>query len=572
MMPRPEYPRPQFRRAGWMNLNGKWQFEIDQGDSGEARNLMNKNPLDSEILVPFCPESRLSGLEYKDFMRAVWYRRCFILPGEAEGKRVFLNFGAVDYEAIVWVNGQKIGSHRGGFASFQLEATQAIRAGENTIVICARDDLTSGHQPAGKQSKRYDSYGCHYTRTTGIWQTVWLEWTEKTRLVNVRLTPDADNGSVLIEAELDGPTRGVRVVAQASFAGEYEGEVEAEVNNNQARLLLMVENPRLWNVGEPNLYDLKLTVKRANQTLDEMDSYFGLRTITFEGMKCLINDRPVFQRLILDQGFYPDGVFTAPSDEELKGDILRSMAMGFNGARLHQKVFEPRFLYWADRLGYIVWGEMASWGLDAKDPWALPTFLNEWMEVVKRDYSAPCIVGWCPWNETWEEENNGARSDTVRTTYRVTKAMDATRPCIDTSGGIHCQTDIHDVHDYTQNPDIFRERFGAGAKLIFDSFARRGHDYLGQPVFVSEYGGISWNPDGQGWGYGDGPKSEEEFIQRFQGLTDVLLDNPEHMGLCYTQLTDVEQERNGLYYYDRRPKFDPAILHDIMARKAAMEK
>ena len=571
MIPRPEYPRPQFQRAGWLNLNGTWQFEIDHGATGRARGLATKETLSDEITVPFCPESKLSGVGYTDFMAAVWYRRTFTLPAEAEGKRVFLNFGAVDYKAEVWVNGQSVGTHRGGYVGFQFEITSVVRPGENTIVVCADDDLRSGRQPGGKQSTRYESYGCSYTRTTGIWQTVWLEWTNETRLSNVRLTPDAANATLLIEAELDGPTQGVTLEAEASFGGEIAAEASADADGHTARILLLIEDAKLWNVGEPNLYDLKLTLKKDDLCIDRVDSYFGLRTISFDGMKCLINGKSVFQRLILDQGFYPDGIYTAPTDAELKADIERSMAMGFNGARLHQKVFEQRFLYWADKLGYIVWGEMASWCIDPDDSWTLPIFLDEWIQVLKRDYSAPCIVGWCPWNETWGEWQSGTHAETMRMTYRVTKAIDATRPCIDASGGIHVETDIFDTHDYEQDPEIYKARYAPDAPIIYDRFSSR-ETYGGQPVFVSEYGGIGWNPDGAGWGYGNGPKTEEEFIARYKGLTDALLDNPNHMGFCYTQLTDVEQERNGLYYYDRRPKFDPAVIHAITARKAAIEE
>ena len=577
MIPRPEYPRPQFVRDGWMNLNGQWQFEIDHGASGRARGLVEKEKLDGEITVPFCPESRLSGVEYVDFMAAVWYKRTFTLPREAAGKRVFINFGAVDYACEVWINGTSVGTHRGGYVGFQFEITSALHEGENTVVVCADDDLRGGRQPYGKQSCLYHSHGCSYTRTTGIWQTVWLEWTNETRIKNVRLTPDAVNNSVLIEAELDGDVKGVSLSARASFEGEYETELEADACGSTARMLMLIENPHYWNVGEGNLYDLQLTLRRDGEIIDEMKSYFGLRTISFDGMKCLINGRSVFQRLILDQGFYPDGIYTAPTDDALKGDIERSLAMGFNGARLHQKVFEPRFLYWADRLGYLCWGEMASWGADPKDGWILPAFLDEWVEVLHRDYSAPSIVGWCPWNETWGEENNGQRDATMRTTYRVTKAIDPTRPCIDTSGGIHVETDIFDTHDYESDPAVYRARYAPDAEVIYDRFgkdsSRPRQHYEGQPVFVSEYGGIGWNPENKaGWSYGKGPQTEEEFIARYRGLTDALLDNPHHMGFCYTQLTDVEQERNGLYYYDRRAKFDPKIIREITSRKAAIEK
>ena len=569
MIPRNEYPRPQFKRSAWLNLNGQWQFEIDHGDSGRARGLLEKEHLDGEITVPFCPESRLSGVGNTDFMKAVWYRRSFTLPQKAEGKRVFIHFGAVDYESEVWINGRSAGTHRGGYAGFSFEITCLVHPGENTVTVCARDDQSSRRQPYGKQSWKYQSFGCFYTRTTGIWQTVWLEWTEESRIKNVRLTPDGTNGTLLVEAEMDGPLAGCSFKAEASFDGVYETEAEADADSGRTRVLLIIEEPKLWNVGEGNLYDLKLTLEKDGEILDTVKSYFGLRTVSFEGKKCLINGRSVFQRLVLDQGFYPDGVYTAPTDEELKNDILRSMACGFNGARLHQKVFEQRFLYWADRLGYLVWGEFPSWGIDPKDAATPAVFLDEWLEVLNRDYNAPSIVGWCPWNETWGENNNGARDETMRLSYLVTKAFDPTRPCIDASGGTHAMTDVYDTHDYMSDPEEYARRFAPG-KPLYLSLTKKEYDGP-LPVFVSEYGGIGWNPDGAGWGYGNGPKTEEEFLARYKGLTDVLLDNPDHMGFCYTQLTDVEQERNGLYYYDRRPKFDLEVIHAINARKAAIE-
>ncbi|MBR4234679.1 MAG: beta-galactosidase [Clostridia bacterium] len=570
MQVRSEYPRPQFERSDWLCLNGEWEFEIDSGDSGRQRGLIEKPELDGKIIVPFCPESRLSGVQNVDFMQAVWYKRTFILPEKAAGKRVFINLDAVDYECEVWINGHSVGTHKGGYVGFSFEISAFVQRGENTVVICARDDTRSGRQPGGKQSHRYLSHGCHYTRTTGIWQSVWLEWTDETRIKSVRITPDGVNGSVLVEAEIDGCCTNLTLSAQAAFEGEYEGEAEVDADAGQASVTLLIEEPKLWMPGEGNLYDLILTLKKGGKPVDKVKSYFGLRSISFSGKKCLINGEPVFQRLVLDQGFYPDGIYTAPSDEELKNDILRSMAMGFNGARLHQKVFEPRFLYWADKLGYIVWGEMASWGIDPADKDTLAIFTEEWLQVLARDYNHPSIVGWCPWNETWGESNKGTRESTMRLTYLVTKSYDRTRPCIDASGGMHALTDIYDTHDYCQDAKLYAERYAPGQPMYGTD--KLGPYREGQPVFVSEYGGIGWNPDGEGWGYGNGPKTEEEFLERLKGLTDALMDNPEHMGFCYTQLTDVEQERNGLYYYDRAPKFPPEKIRPIFARKAAIEQ
>ncbi len=572
MIPRPEYPRPQFVREGWLNLNGSWRFEIDHGASGRARGL-TRGDLKGEITVPFCPESKLSGVQYTDFMRAVWYAREFRLPPEAAGKRVLLHFGAVDYKCEAWVNGVSVGVHEGGYTSFSFDITGALKPDDNTLVVCADDETRSPLQPGGKQSDEYASYGCSYTRTTGIWQTVWLEWVNESYLAQVFYTPDAANDTLTISAVVRGG-KGCRLSVETFYNEQPTGGGEFACNPSFVGGQIAVAGGRHWSPGHPALYDVTLTLKKDGIVVDRMTSYFGLRSVGFDGMRFLLNGKPVFQRLVLDQGFYPDGIYTAPTDDELKNDILRAQAMGFNGARLHQKVFEARFLYHADRLGYLCWGEMANWGLDAGDPAATDAFLKEWIPAVERDYSAPSVIGWCPFNETWDVHGRRQRDDLLRAVYRVTKAMDRTRPCIDTSGNYHAgETDVYDVHDYEQQPDLFAAHYGKGAKPIYERLSDR-QTYPGNlPVFVSEYGGIWWSDtDTAGWGYGERVNSREEFLARFQGLTDALLDNPDHFGLCYTQLTDVEQEQNGLYTYDRKPKFDPAVISAVLTRRAACEE
>ena len=556
-IPRSEYPRPQFSRPSWMNLNGTWQFEIDHGASGRARGLVEKETLDKEIIVPFCPESDLSGVGYKDFMAAVWYRRTFTLPEEAIGQRILLHFGAVDYKCEAWINGVSVGVHEGGYASFTFEITEAVKAGENTIVVCADDNQRGGS----------------YTRTTGIWQTVWLEWVPATYIKSTRMIPDATNGCVYIEAKIDGNAKGMKLHAGAMFDGKFEGCAWAMVDGNSAKLTLKVEDIHLWTVGQGNLYDLELKLMDDENTVDTAYSYFALRTISFDGKKCLINGKPVFQRLVLDQGFYPDGIYTAPTDDALRGDIELSMAVGFNGARLHQKVFEQRFLYWADKLGYICWGEMPSWGIDPSKPHTMGIFMREWLEIVDRDFNAPSIVGWCPYNEVWGESGDGLRELTLQMTYRATKMADSTRPVIDTSGGFHtADTDIFDTHDYEQDFNIYEKRYEPGAEL-YDQFKGRHVGYDGKkPMFVSEYCGIGWSVAETGWSYGNAPKTGEEFIERYTRLTAALLNNPEHMGFCYTQLTDVEQEQNGVYTYDRKIKFPVELFRAANMKKAAIEE
>lgn len=575
-IPRPEYPRPQMVRDNWINLNGWWEFEIDNGNSGKERKFYKREKLDGKILVPFCPESKLSGVEYKDFMPAVWYRREFTVPEDWLEQRVILHFGAVDYDAEVWVNGKSVGTHRGGYTSFSFDITDFIQKGTNVLTVCAQDDVRSGLQPRGKQSSLFYSHGCDYTRTTGIWQTVWLECVPHTYIESFRLTPDVENGRVHLEVSFKGDTKDCVLVAEARYNSNEMGSNVAVIAGDRAFISIDLVDVHLWGPEEPNLYDLRLYIQKGNVIVDEVSSYFGMRSVTWDNKAVYINGKPVFMRLVLDQGFYPDGIYTAPTDEDIKKDIEISMGLGFNGARLHEKIFEPRFLYWADKLGYLVWGEHANWGLDITTPMGLERFLPEWLEALKRDYNHPSIIGWCPFNETWDLDGKKQDNEVLRIVYQATKAIDKTRPVIDTSGNYHVVTDIFDIHCYEQDVEKFASFFEpmkSGGE-VYVTFPNR-QKYEGQAYFVSEYGGIWWNPgqaDDKGWGYGNRPNSEEEFIQRYKGLTETLLSNPRICGFCYTQLYDIEQEVNGLYTYDRKPKFDPEIIKKINIQKAAIEK
>ncbi len=566
MIYRTEHPKPQFERENWLNLNGQWDFEIDHGISGKDRAFFSpEHTLSGKIQVPFCPESVLSGVHYTDFMRSVWYKREVEITREQLDGRVVLHFGAVDYFCTAWVNGREVGTHKGGYCSFAFDITDALKVGKNQITVNAEDDTRNPMIPRGKQCEKYYSCACDYTRTTGIWQTVWLEFKPNVNIENVKYYPDI-RGSITVELELCGQ-------AELNIAVSYEGR-EIAVKQIKSRggrevLTLELQETHLWEVGHGRLYDV---VFRYGD--DCVKSYFGLRAICMDGRKFMLNNRSVFQRLILDQGYYPDGIYTAPSDADLERDIDLAMAMGFNGARLHQKVFEERFLYHCDRKGYLVWGETGSWGLDHTDPMAVYSFLPEWIEVLKRDFNHPAIIGWCPYNETAELNRRWQCDENIALTYEVTKAIDPTRPCIDTSGFYHVKTDVFDIHDYEQDPVIFAQHYEKmdtehyiGVHWCFDG----RQVYRGEPMFVSEYGGCVWDGHGNGWGYGNGPKTEEEFIDRFKGLTDVLLDHPGMFAMCYTQLTDVEQEQNGLHTYDRKPKFEPDTIKQILSRKAAIE-
>lgn len=581
-IPRNEYPRPQLVRDAWLCLNGEWEFEIDAGESGEARGLVKAPKLAGTITVPFCPESKLSGVEHKDFMRCVWYAKTLNIPAEWKGKRILLHFGAVDYLATVWVNGKQVGTHTGGYTPFAFDITDCLNYENDRVVLSAFDDVRSHNQPAGKQSSRFASYGCSYTRTTGIWQTVWMEAVEDLHIGSLRMTPDTAACAVTVECRLAGDPAGAALAVRVTYDGKEVGTASAAgITGNSVMLTVPLSEKHLWEVGVGNLYDVELTLTKDGKPVDRATSYFGLRSVSLVGRTFRLNGRVVFGRWVLDQGFYPDGIYTAPTDEDLKNDILNSMKLGFNGARLHEKIFEPRFLYWADRLGYLCWGEHANWELNISEPGAIAHFLPEWLEAVERDYNHPAIIGWCPFNETWDFRGRAQDNSVLSQVWRVTKALDATRPVIDTSGNFHVETDIYDVHDYEQDPEKFVTYYAQIPEgIVMDQCARsadrarntRQH-YDGKlPVFVSEYGGIRWTDKKDGWGYGKGPETEQEFLDRYKGLTDVLLDNEDIMGFCYTQLFDVEQEQNGLMTYERKFKFDPAVMHAINSREAAIEK
>jgi len=571
---RPEYPRPQLVRDRWLNLNGRWEFAFDPGGSGIQRGLCTEH-LTGEILVPFCPESTLSGIADIDFHPGIWYRRDFSIPEDWAGSRVLLHLGAVDHDATVWINGRKAVTHRGGYTPFTVDISPLLVRGTNAITVYAQDDTRSPWIAAGKQCPDYHSRRCHYTRTTGIWQTVWLEPVPQTYVQNVRLTPNLESGQVTIEITVGGrPSRGV-VEAEATLQGEPMGRGEVRFVGQRAMMTLPLGETHAWAPGQPTLYDLELTLTTLDGSRDIVRSYFGLRSVALSDKAILLNGKPLFQRLVLDQGFYPDGIYTAPTDEALRNDILISQEMGFNGARLAQKVFEPRFLYWADRLGYLVWDEFADWGLDVSQPRALEVMAPQWLDVLRRDHNHPSIVGWCPFCETQRDQD----PEVIHSIYRLTKAYDPTRPVIDASGWQHVETDVYDIHNYEQDPEAFASAFAAFAQggEPFRNRPDLDAPYAGQPYFVSEYGGIWWNPGQSGdeaWGYGGidaRPRSEEEFLARYRALTEALLRHPRVCAFCYTQLYDIEQEVNGLYTYDRQPKFDPARFCEINVQKAALE-
>ena len=584
-IPRAEHPNPQWERETWKNLNGPWEFEFDFGCSAVERRLWEKKRFDREILVPFCPESRLSGIGYTDFINGVAYRKNFELSQEELSGRVLLHFGAVDYETSVYVNGTLVGSHKGGYTSFCFDITKHVAPGPNTLFVAVKDDVRSGLQPKGKQAHLYASSGCDYTRTTGIWQTVWLEFVPERHIQSAKYYPDPANGKVTVTGLVQGQGT---LQLTALWEDKPVGEAALSVEDGFFTVQLDLSETHLWEPGKGGLYTLLLTFGE-----DRVKSYFGLRTAKFQGRKFLLNGKSLFQRFVLDQGFYPEGIYTAPTEEDLVKDIQLSFAAGFNGARLHEKVFEARFLYHCDRLGYLVWGEYPNWGLDHAHPLSTETYLNQWSEAVERDFNHPAIIGWCPFNETWGYREEREKNALLTSLYKLTKRLDPTRPCIDSSGNYRVLSEVYDIHDYDQDTQSFQARWDGLTDRIretggvipaedpFFNSAPEGpsgrapffnQPYDNQPIFVSEYGGIRWPDDTvEGWGYGNAPATPEEFFARYKGLTEALLNNPEIFGFCYTQLYDVEQEVNGLYTYGRAQKFDISLIQKINQQKAAIE-
>lgn len=573
--PRPEYPRPQFVREDWVNLNGTWSYEFDFSRSGMDRRLFESKGFESRITVPFAPQSELSGVGYKDFIPEMWYHRTLTVPQDWAGKKIILHFGAVDYIASVYIDGKIAGRHWGGSSSFSIDITRMVVPGqEHNLVVRVEDDERSGQYAKGKQCGRFASFGCEYTRTTGIWQTVWMEPVSKNGLKDVYIVPDLDQSRFVVEPSYYGLAAGQQLRVTVKDGGKVVSSKTVPASA-QTSAELPVKKAKTWSPESPFLYDIDLEVLDAEgNVIDKASSYSGMRKIHIVGNRLYLNNEPVYLRFVLDQGFYPDGIWTAPTDEALKHDIELSMAAGFNGARLHQKMFEPRFHYWADRLGYLTWGESASWGANINNPLSARNFLTEWEETVIRDRNHPSIIMWTPFNETWEhpEDREVAREACrmVSDVYKLTKNLDY-RPCHDVSGNYHVMTDVFSVHQYMQNPDDLKKWLAPVDGLVrHHDLEHREVEYDGQPYLVDEYGGIKWVVGQEfseiSWGYGDAPKTLDEFYQRLEALTDVILGFDHICGYCYTQLTDVEQEQNGIYNYDRTPKFDMEKIRAVFTK------
>ncbi|MGN1214103.1 MAG: glycoside hydrolase family 2 protein [Bacteroidaceae bacterium] len=572
-IPRPEYPRPQFERADWLNLNGEWTYAIDLSNTGIDRKFDKSEGFKDKIIVPFCPESELSGVGYKDFIPGIWYQRKVEIPADWSGKKIFMNFGAVDYYATLYVNNKVAGRHWGGSSSFSIDITDYVEPGKTAnVILWVKDDLRGRAQTGGKQSHAFYSAGCYYTRVTGIWQTVWMEAVSPVGLKSVYVKPDLDNSRFVVEPSFYALEKGLRLRVKVLDGTKVVADV-TEKATRPMTVVLPVKNAKTWSPESPFLYDLEYEVIDASgKAVDKVKGYAGMRKIHIEGNRVFLNNKPLYLRMVLDQGFYPKGVWTAPTDAELKADIERSLAVGFNSARLHQKVFEERFHYWADKLGYLTWGEAASWGMDINGIAAARNFLTEWQEVVERDRNHPSIITWTPFNETWGRSADGINHDRLLAdVYDLTHRLDY-RPVHDVSGGYHqTKTDIWSFHDYEGNAAELKKQLTLkGDGTVPTLNLNKEAAYRGQPYYLDEMGGIGWVIEKfaeNTWGYGEGPKDLEALYKRLESTVDTLLTFDYINGYTYTQLTDVEQEQNGIYTYDRKLKFDAAKLKSIFGKE-----
>lgn len=586
------HPRPQLRRAQWVDLCGTWQFAFDDEDAGvHERWFDREEPFDRDITVPYPPESRLSGVHETGFHPIVWYRREIEIDEELRRDRLILHFGAVDYKASVWVNGRLAMRHEGGHTPFAADiAPLLVEGARQVITVRAEDDPRDLQQPRGKQYWERKPGYIWYHRTTGIWQPVWLEPLPRIAIEGLRWTPDLDRFGVGLTLRLnEAPPEGWRV--RVRLKGDRPERVLVDdmclLSGREMRrdLLLDISNAAirrrrtlLWSPDHPSLIKAEIELLDETGTLvDRVESYFGLRRIETRDGRFILNGIPIFLRLVLAQNYWPESLLTAPSADALRREVELARELGFNGLRIHQKIEDPRFLYWCDRLGMLVWAEAANAYVYSDR--AVDMLTREWMAAVKRDYNHPSIVTWVPLNESWgvpDLDRSAQQRHFVRSLYHLTHALDPTRPVIANDGWQHAVGDIFGVHDYAQNGELLRERYAdrAAIERTFHEVRPHHHPLLGEggvlgkePIVISEFGGLAFKPDAdEDWfGYGQFPDAEA-LLDRYAELVDALLDSTALAGFCYTQLTDTEQETNGLLTVNREPKIDPDKLREINTR------
>ena len=569
------YPRKQLRREQWTNLNGRWQFAIDaDGEWTSPRQVT----FDRTINVPYAPETPASGVEETGFFSAVWYRRTFSTPKLLDDQRLILHFGAVDHIATVWVNDSPAANHEGGYTPFSADITDLLRAGgENTIVVRAFDDPADLAKPRGKQDWHLEPHSIWYYRTTGIWQTVWMEVVPKMCIESLRWTPDVERWSLQLTARLSNNTSSrlrLRVILSHTGRELVRDEYAIDSGSEICRTIGLpdggiedVRNDLFWSPRNPNLIDVRIELlDERGELIDTVESYTAMRSVQAQGDQLVLNGRPIMLRLLLDQGYWPESGLTPPGDDAIRRDIELVKQMGFNGVRKHQKIEDPRFLYWADRLGLLVWEEMPSPYRFSER--SIERLTREWLAAMERDVSHPCIIAWVPFNESWgvpDLPNVTAQRDWLRGIFYLTRSFDPSRPVIGNDGWEMVVSDIVAIHDYERSPDNLRRRYEQTPANLQHLFAheRPGHRMLlldgltheGKPIMLTEFGGIAFSRDTRHtWGY-KRAATQAEFKKQYTDLLAAVRACPVFAGFCYTQFTDTYQEANGLLYMDRRPKF-----------------
>ncbi len=573
-VPRPYHPRPQFARlADYLNLNGAWSFTFDFDRTGMERGYHESYGFDREINVPFCPESELSGVKHDGFIEAMWYHRKILVPAKWQNKRILLHFGAVDYECEVFINGRSVGTHWGGCSSFSFDISSFIQLNQiHDLVVRVHDDTRSQTQTTGNQSQSFTSKGTSYTRTTGIWQTVWLEAVHPLGLESCRIVPDLDNQQFIFVPHFRAMKQGYQFSVRISEDGKNEVAKRTAVAGNGLSLAVPLEEPKIWSQEYPFLYRVYLEVLDDRGTvIDSVYSYAGLRKVHVEGNRIFLNNKPLYLRLVMDQGYYPQGLRTAPSSTAFERDIKLAKKAGFNGARLHGKVFEEQYHFYADKLGFLTFCESGA-GADRMDNTGFARqFMCEWKKQVVRDRNHPSIIGWIPFDETLSHDLDIEQHDRlVRDVYDLTHELDPTRPVNDVSGGHSVKTDLWSVHVFNKTPEELALTIMPNTEAaVFMSDPNRAAAYTGQPYWVSAYGGITW-VDGtpwseHSWGFTIA-NTQDEFYRILNEATSTILALEHVSGFCYRQLTDIEQEQNGIYNYDRSEKYDISKVYDIIRK------
>ena len=586
------HPRPQLRRERWIDLCGLWGFAFDDEDCGlAARWFEQAEPFDREIVVPFPPESKLSGIHETGFHPVVWYRR-ELQVNEADGQdRLILHFGAVDYKASVWLNGRLAVEHAGGNTPFSADITPLLNPGDlQVIVVRAEDEPRDLQQPRGKQYWEEKPGYIWYHRTTGIWQPVWLEPVPQIAIAEIRWTPDVDRFGVALTLRLDRVPPGgwrmrVRLMGDRPIHTLVDDTCLLAGRELRRDLLLDINNAAirrrrtlLWAPDHPNLIEAVIEILDENGTVvDSVESYFGLRRIEARHGRFILNGIPIFLRLVLSQNYWPDSLLAAPDANALKREVELAQALGFNGIRIHQKIEDPRFLYWCDKLGMLVWGEAANAYVYSDR--AADMLIREWLQAVRRDYNHPSIITWVPLNESWgvpDLDRSAQQRDFVRALYHITRALDPTRPVIANDGWQHAGGDVFGVHDYAPTGEMLRERYSDRQTVArtFREVRPHHHPLLGEggtiedePIVVSEFGGLAFVPGASDDWFGYGQfASAAELLARYEELVNALLESTALAGFCYTQLTDTEQETNGLLTAGRQPKLDPERVRAVNSR------